>query len=62
MSRAELKSEIEKLMEDAPETALLEALLVLKESSAPTRSNMSRADHINLILKQDQNLLNRLAQ
>lgn len=62
MSRTELKLEIEKLMEDAPETALLEALQILMESSTSTGKNMSRADHIKLILKEDQNLLNRLAQ
>ncbi|QKJ30547.1 hypothetical protein HQ865_12525 [Mucilaginibacter mali] len=62
MSRAELKLEIEKFMEDAPETALLEALHILMENSSQSHKDMSRADHIKLILKEDQNLLNRLAQ
>lgn len=62
MSRAELKTEIEKLLDDAPENALIEALSILKDGSAQCDEKEKRMAHIKLILKEDKTLLNRLAQ
>jgi len=62
MSTTELKIEIEKLMADASESALMEALDILKKDTERAEERNRRADHIKLILEEDLELLKRLAQ
>jgi hypothetical protein len=62
MSTAELKIEIEKLIPDASENALVEALDILKKDLDASKEKSERAAHIKLILEEDIELLKRLAQ
>nr|WP_294949282.1 hypothetical protein [uncultured Mucilaginibacter sp.] len=62
MSTAELKEEMHKAVDNIPETALNEALAFLKGLQAHSPERMKRAENFKRILKEDRELLQKLAE
>ena len=60
MSVIEIKSEIEKELDKVPEKVLLEVLSYLKQAESNPELDFKK--HLEIILKEDDNLLKRLAQ
>jgi len=62
MSTAEIKMEIQQVLETVPEDALAGILDYLKQFQGQTAEQIELANHINKILTEDRALLERLAQ
>jgi hypothetical protein len=62
MAIADLKYEITKAIEDAPESALVDILDYLKQIKATSKEKVDLAKHLGLILREDKELLQRLTQ
>jgi formate dehydrogenase maturation protein FdhE len=60
MTAIEIKTELHKVIDDIPESALQQALNLLKELTDAEKSK--RRAHIDLILKEDIELLKMLAK
>ena len=62
MTTEQIKSEIRKSIEDLPESVLLELLEYLKELNSVKSDEIELSKNLSKILKEDRNLLRRLAQ
>ena len=62
MSISELKSEIQKALESAPEFVLEDVLAILKQAQTTSKENLTLTYHLRKILTEDKNLLDRLAK
>ena len=62
MSRKELKEEINKVLNDAPDEILESVLDYLKGLLAKSKSDAILSNHLNKILQEDKELLERLAK
>lgn len=60
--KEELKNEIRKLLEEAPEHVLQDVLTFLKRSQHSATDKKQLSEHLNRILSEDAELLHRLAQ
>ena len=62
MAIADLKYEIAKAIEDAPESVFVDILDYLKQIKATSKEKVDLAKHLGLILREDKELLQRLSQ
>lgn len=62
MSINELKSEIQKALDHAPEFILEDVLALLKQAENQPQDEVALANHVRKILSEDKNLLDRLAK
>ena len=62
MSTKELKEEINKVLSDAPDEILESVLDYLKGLLARSKSDAILSNHLNKILQEDKELLERLAK
>jgi hypothetical protein len=62
MSTQELKAQIQQLLDDVPEAALQDILDYLKAVKNHDSKDYDLAHNLKTILKEDQNLLKRLAE
>lgn len=62
MTTKDLKLEIQKVLDQVPENSLPDVLLYLKEVQKRTASEITNAQHLGKILKEDRELLQKLAQ
>lgn len=62
MSVTEIKSEINKALDNVPENVLREVLNYLKELEKLPSNQLDRAQHLRKILLEEKNLLERLAK
>jgi hypothetical protein len=61
MTTADLKYEIKKALDDAPESVLIEILDYLKQVKVTPKEKIDLTRHLGLILREDKELLQRLA-
>jgi hypothetical protein len=62
MNTEQIKSEIRKSIEDLPEGVLLELLEYLRQLNSAKSDEIQLSKHLSSILKEDRNLLRRLAK
>lgn len=62
MSNKNVKAEISRLIDEIPEESLGEVLAYLKEVKKLNLKDLRTSNNLNKILKEDRNLLKRLAQ
>jgi hypothetical protein len=62
MSVNELKSEIQKALDNVPEFVLKDVLALLKSAQNQASGHPGLADHLHKIISEDKNLLDRLAK
>lgn len=62
MSTAEIKDEINRVINTMPDTTLEAVLSYLKNVAETDLQNVKRANNLKRILEEDDNLLRRLAQ
>jgi hypothetical protein len=62
MSINELKSEIQKALDNVPEFVLEDVLTLLKNAQNQSGDKVALANHLRKILTEDKNLLDRLAK
>lgn len=62
MTINELKSEIQKQLDNVPETVLTDILALLKQASGHSESQIQLTKNVREILREDKNLLERLAK
>ena len=62
MSTQELKKEIQKVIDDVPETVLNDILEYLKQFQSLSKDKVGRIDNLKKILREDKELLQRLAE
>lgn len=62
MTAKELKSEIQKSLDNVPESVLEDILALLKEAAGRTEDQVKMARNLRDILTEDKNLLERLAK
>jgi len=62
MNTEQIKSEIRKSIEDLPEGVLLELLEYLRQLNSAQSDEIQLSKHLSSILKEDRNLLRRLAK
>jgi hypothetical protein len=62
MTAIEIKTEIEKVLNEMPDSALVDALIYLKQLSNNSEKDVRANKHIQKILKEDAELLRKLAQ
>ena len=62
MTSTEIKTEIQKVLDHVPEDALQDILLFLKNLEPTSANQLILAHHLQQILKEDQELLKKLAQ
>ena len=62
MNTEQIKSEIRKSIENLPEEVLLELLDYLRELNSAKSDEIQLSKHLSSILKEDRNLLRRLAE
>lgn len=62
MPSTDIKTEIFKLLDNVPENNLQELLDYLKQVQKQKRDNVDFSRHISQILREDQDLLKKLAQ
>ena len=62
MAAKDLKLEIQKLLDQVPENSLPDVLLYLQEVQKRTASEITNAQHLEKILTEDRELLQKLAQ
>jgi hypothetical protein len=62
MTKHEIKSEIQKSLDNVPETVLHEVLNFLKQAQANPNKPIKLAQNLSKILNEDKGLLERLAK
>jgi hypothetical protein len=62
MTIQQLRSEINKVLDNVPENILQDILDYLKEFQSKTREQIEMTHHLSQILKEDRELLKKLAQ
>lgn len=62
MSTKELKTQIHQMLDEVPEAALQEILAYLKAVKEQNAQGLDLANNFKTILKEDDNLLRRLAE
>ena len=62
MTKTQIKTEIEKVLDSVPETLLLDVLDFLKELQAHPIEKVKLTNNLRHILTEDKELLGRLAQ
>ena len=62
MTTKELKSEIQKTLDNVPENILQDILVYLKEIESQPKKGMDMARNLRIILTEDKSLLERLAR
>ncbi len=61
MTKADLKQEIKKAIDDAPESVLADILDYLKQIKVTPEKKVDLTRHLSQILREDKELLQRLA-
>ncbi len=61
MTTADLKYEITRAIDEVPETVLIEILDYLKQVKESPKEKINLSRHLGLILREDKELLKRLA-
>ncbi|HEY5511437.1 MAG TPA: hypothetical protein VIK10_10465 [Prolixibacteraceae bacterium] len=61
MTTADLKFEIKKAIDEVPESALVDILDYLKQVKASPKEKIDLSRHLGLIIREDKELLKRLA-
>ena len=61
MNRHELRTEIQRILEKAPESVLTEVLRYLREIKSLEPEDLRMAQNLNKILQEDRELLEKLA-
>lgn len=62
MNKIELKSEIQKVLDQVPESVLEEVLELLKDIQFKTPNEVRTTDNLRRILSEDRELLRKLAR
>ncbi len=62
MTSTEIKTEIQKVLDNIPENALQDVLVFLKNLQPNSATQLTLAHNLQQILKEDQELLHKLAQ
>jgi len=62
MTSTEIKMEIQKVLDNIPEDALQDILVFLKNLQPNSATQLTLAHNLQQILKEDQELLHKLAQ
>jgi hypothetical protein len=62
MTKEQLKEEIQKALDEVPETALADILRYLKDVRSKSSDKVEMSQNLRKILKEDKELLDRLAQ
>lgn len=62
MTTKQIKSEIQKLLDNVPENVLQDLLLYLKEAQKQTKDQAELSSHIRKIIQEDRELLEKLAK
>lgn len=62
MTKEQLKEEIQRALDEVPETALADILKYLKEVSSKSSDKVEMSQKLRKILDEDKELLDRLAQ
>jgi hypothetical protein len=62
MTAIEIKTEIQKVLDNIPESSLSDVLDFLKELQSKPSEELSTANHLKKILLEDRALLEKLAQ
>ena len=62
MSTQELKKEIQKVIDEVPETVLNDILEYLKQVQTLSKDKVDRIENLKKILREDKELLQRLAE
>ena len=62
MTAKEIKVEIQKLLETVPDQVLKELLAYLKEAQSKDESTIMLSSHLSQILREDKEVLQKLAQ
>lgn len=61
MTTADLKYEIKKAIDEVPESVLVDILEYLKQAKASPKEKIDLSRHLGLIIREDRELLKRLA-
>ncbi len=61
MTTVDLKIEIKKAIEEVPESVLVDILEYLKQVKASPKEKIDLSRHLGLIIREDRELLKRLA-
>jgi hypothetical protein len=61
MTTADLKFEIKKAIDEVPESVLVDILDYLKQVKASPKEKIDLSRHLSLIIREDKELLKRLA-
>jgi hypothetical protein len=61
MTTADLKFEIKKAIDEVPESVLVDILDYLKQVKASPKEKIDLSRHLGLIIREDKELLKRLA-
>jgi hypothetical protein len=61
MTTADLKFEIKKAIDEVPESVLVDVLEYLKQAKASSNDKIDLSRHLGLIIREDKELLKRLA-
>jgi hypothetical protein len=62
MTREQIKTEIKKSLDKVPESVLTDVLELLKQAENLPAGKLSLVSHLREILREDKNLLERLAK
>jgi hypothetical protein len=62
MTREQIKTEIKKSLDKVPESVLTDVLELLKQAENLPAEKLSLVSHLREILREDKNLLERLAK
>jgi hypothetical protein len=62
MSTQELKKEIQKVIDEVPETVLIDILEYLKQFQTLSKDKVGRIENLQQILREDKELLQPLAE
>ena len=62
MTTKEIKSEIQKVIENVPDSILKEILSYLKQAQKTSLKDIKISTHLRQILREDKDLLEKLAQ
>jgi hypothetical protein len=61
MTTADLKFEIKKAIDEVPESVLVDVLEYLKQAKATPKETINLSHNLGLIIREDRELLKRLA-
>ena len=61
MTTADLKFKIKKAIDEVPESVLVDVLEYLKQAKASSNDKIDLSRHLGLIIREDKELLKRLA-